>query len=110
MHRRDAELIHLPGFASGKRLIGNTGRRSNWTRGVTRCRRMLSRASARRPTCAPPSFQAELGELNAFRALQQVPRKRLAFDDVLQEELPLNFERVVVHVLDPARASSRRKT
>ena len=65
------------------------------------CMAALSASSARHVEPAPlgPALQAELGELHALRAFEQVPAERAALDDVPQEQLPLHLERVVVHAI-----------
>src|ERR1044072_5419681 len=51
------------------------------------------------PSTFPPGFKPELGQLHAFGALKQVPRKRRTCYYVLEEEFPFDLERVVVDAL-----------
>src|SRR5437868_12570732 len=67
-----------------------------------RLRSFLSRSVDLRnidPATIRPGLQAELGELHALRALQQVPRERIVLHHMAEEELPLDLERVVVNAL-----------
>jgi hypothetical protein len=62
----------------------------------------LSVATVRRerrhvdPAALGPAFESRFGELHALRAGDEVPRERRAVEQVADEELPLDLERVVV--------------
>src|SRR5436190_24202039 len=63
------------------------------------------------PLLLPPALQAELGELHAFRTLEQIPAESTFAGDVLQKELPLRLESVVVvvvrHLAPPGKKIDR---
>src|SRR5205823_248686 len=46
-----------------------------------------------------PTLHAELGQLHALCAFEQVPAKRTAFYDMTEEQFPFDFERVVVNAI-----------
>src|SRR5690242_1315843 len=64
------------------------------------------------PPPLPPAALRELGELNAARALEQIPSEVTLARDVLQEQLPLRFEcivpRQIVRNFLPARVEIDR--
>src|SRR6476660_6757144 len=48
------------------------------------------------PLSLPPALEAELGELDALGAFEEVPAEGAFAGDVLEEKLPLHLEGVVV--------------
>src|ERR1700687_4290021 len=51
------------------------------------------------PSPLGPAPKAQLRELNALRAFQEVPAERRVVEQVANEQFPFDLERVVVHLV-----------
>src|SRR5688572_27647215 len=64
--------------------------------GTRSCRASWFEPRNVQPLLLLPALQAELGELYAFRGLEQVPAELAFAGHVLEEQLPLRLEGVIV--------------